>query len=98
MAQSIFTWLDERLGLTEIYDTILDRKVPKVNWWFTLGSASLFLGLLQGITGMLLSVYYVHYDRCPVRMAYSRCAPLGSIFVDPIRIYSHAAGILLRCL
>jgi len=59
MAQSIFTWLDERLGLTEIYNTVLDRKVPKVNWWFTLGSASLFLGLLQGITGMLLSVYYV---------------------------------------
>ena len=59
MAQSIFTWLDERLGLTEIYAPVLDRKVPKVNWWFTLGSASLFLGLLQGITGMLLSVYYV---------------------------------------
>ncbi len=59
MAQSIFTWLDERLGITGIYDTVLDRKVPKVNWWFTLGSASLFLGLLQGITGMLLSVYYV---------------------------------------
>jgi ubiquinol-cytochrome c reductase cytochrome b subunit len=59
MVQSIFTWLDERLDLTGIYNTILDRKVPKVNWWFTLGSASLFLGLLQGITGLLLSVYYV---------------------------------------
>ncbi|MGB2963734.1 MAG: cytochrome b N-terminal domain-containing protein [Anaerolineales bacterium] len=59
MVQSIFTWLDERLDLTGIYNTILDRKVPKVNWWFTLGSASLFLGLLQGITGILLSVYYV---------------------------------------
>lgn len=59
MIQSIFSWLDERLGLTTIYNTVLDRKVPKVNWWFTLGSASLFLGLLQGITGMLLSVYYV---------------------------------------
>jgi ubiquinol-cytochrome c reductase cytochrome b subunit len=59
MVQSIFNWLDERLDLTGIYNTILDRKVPKVNWWFTLGSASLFLGVLQGITGMLLSVYYV---------------------------------------
>ena len=59
MVQSIFNWLDERLDLTGIYNTILDRKVPKVNWWFTLGSASLFLGLLQGITGLLLSVYYV---------------------------------------
>ena len=59
MVQSIVNWLDERLDLTGIYNTILDRKVPKVNWWFTLGSASLFLGLLQGITGLLLSVYYV---------------------------------------
>ncbi len=59
MAQNVFSWLDERLGLKAIYDTVLDRKVPKVNWWFTLGSASLFLGALQGITGILLSVYYV---------------------------------------
>jgi quinol-cytochrome oxidoreductase complex cytochrome b subunit len=54
-----FNWLDERLGLKTIYDTVLDRKVPKVNWWFTLGSASLFLFLLQGITGIMLTVYYV---------------------------------------
>lgn len=59
MSEKIFDWLDERLGLKVLYDTILDRKAPKVNWWFTLGSASLFLGALQGITGMLLSVYYV---------------------------------------
>lgn len=59
MFQTLFTWLDERLGLTSIYNVVLDRKIPKVNWWFTLGSASLFLFLLQGITGMLLTVYYV---------------------------------------
>ena len=59
MFQKTFTWLDERLGLKTIYDTVLDRKVPKVNWWFTLGSASLFLFLLQGFTGMMLTVYYV---------------------------------------
>jgi len=59
MFQKTFTWLDERLGLKTIYDTVLDRKVPKVNWWFTLGSASLFLFLLQGITGIMLTIYYV---------------------------------------
>jgi quinol-cytochrome oxidoreductase complex cytochrome b subunit len=59
MVQKIFAWLDERLGLTTIYNTVLDRKVPKVNWWFTLGSASLFLFVMQGITGILLSIYYV---------------------------------------
>jgi quinol-cytochrome oxidoreductase complex cytochrome b subunit len=59
MFQKTFTWLDERLGLKTIYDTVLDRKVPKVNWWFTLGSASLFLFVLQGITGIMLTVYYI---------------------------------------
>jgi quinol-cytochrome oxidoreductase complex cytochrome b subunit len=59
MVSKVYTWLDERLGVTTIYDTVLDRKVPKVNWWFTLGSGSLFLFLLQGVTGVFLSVYYV---------------------------------------
>jgi quinol-cytochrome oxidoreductase complex cytochrome b subunit len=59
MASKVYAWLDERLGVTTIYDTVLDRKVPKVNWWFTLGSGSLFLFMLQGITGVFLTVYYV---------------------------------------
>jgi quinol-cytochrome oxidoreductase complex cytochrome b subunit len=59
MFTKFFLWLDERLGLTTVYNTVLDRKVPKVNWWFTLGSASLFLALMQGITGILLTTYYV---------------------------------------
>jgi quinol-cytochrome oxidoreductase complex cytochrome b subunit len=59
MGAKIFEWLDERLGIRGIYDAILDRKVPKVNWWFTLGSASLFLCLMQGLTGIFLTMYYV---------------------------------------
>ena len=57
--KKVFPWLDERLGLTTIYNTVLDRKVPKVNWWFTLGSATLFLFFIQAVTGIMLSVYYV---------------------------------------
>lgn len=59
MLKRVFLWLDERLGLTGIYYIVFDRKVPKVNWWFTLGSASIFLFLMQGVTGVFLSVYYV---------------------------------------
>ncbi len=59
MASRLFQWLDARLGLTTIYSVTLDRKVPKVNWFYTLGSASLFLFLLQGVTGIFLAVYYV---------------------------------------
>jgi quinol-cytochrome oxidoreductase complex cytochrome b subunit len=59
MTSKLLNWLDERLGLSEMYDNILDRKVPKVNFWFTLGSLSLFLFVMQGITGVFLMIYYV---------------------------------------
>ena len=59
MTARVIDWLDERLGIVTVWDTIFDRKVPKVNWWFTLGSASLFLFALQGLTGIFLTVYYV---------------------------------------
>ncbi len=59
MTARVVSWLDERLGLISIYSLVFDRKVPKVNWWFTLGSASLFLFIMQGVTGVFLSVYYV---------------------------------------
>ncbi len=51
-------WLDERFGLTAIYKATLDRMVPKVNWWYTLGSATLFVFTMQILTGMFLLVYY----------------------------------------
>jgi quinol-cytochrome oxidoreductase complex cytochrome b subunit len=54
----LYLWLDERLGLNAAYTSLLDRPEPKGNWWNTLGSASLFLFLLQGATGIFLTVYY----------------------------------------
>jgi quinol-cytochrome oxidoreductase complex cytochrome b subunit len=56
--KNLFAWLDERLGLTDLYKVGLDRPEPKGNWWNTLGSASLFLFVLQGLTGIFLTVYY----------------------------------------
>lgn len=56
--KNIFQWLDERLGLNDLYKATLDRPEPKGNWWNTLGSASLFLFLMQGLTGIFLTVYY----------------------------------------
>jgi quinol-cytochrome oxidoreductase complex cytochrome b subunit len=59
MASRLYQWIDDRLGLTTIYNVTLDRKVPKVNWLYTLGSASLFLFVMQAVTGVFLSIYYV---------------------------------------
>ncbi|NIM93012.1 MAG: cytochrome b6 [Anaerolineales bacterium] len=59
MVSRLMSWLDERLGLITAYNVVLDRRVPKVNWWFTLGSATLFVAILQGVTGIFLTNYYV---------------------------------------
>jgi quinol-cytochrome oxidoreductase complex cytochrome b subunit len=58
MAVRLGNWLDERLGWRTVWNEIFLRKVPKVNWLFTLGSATLFLAINQGFTGILLTLYY----------------------------------------
>lgn len=57
--ERLVDWLDERTGLLAIWNTVFERKIPKVNWWYTLGSASLFLALMQVLTGIFLSIYYI---------------------------------------
>jgi len=52
-------WLDERVGWRGVWEAIFLRRIPKVNWLYTLGSASLFLALNQAVTGILLTLYYV---------------------------------------
>jgi len=59
MTARIGAWLDERVGWRKIWETIFLRKVPKVNWFYTLGSATLFVAINQAVTGILLTVYYV---------------------------------------
>lgn len=59
MVSNLLKWLDERIGFSGIWEAIFLRKIPKVNWWYTLGSATLFAGINQAITGILLTIYYV---------------------------------------
>jgi len=59
MSSKLGNWLDERVAWREVWTAIFLRKIPKVNWLFTLGSASLFLATNQIVTGILLTIYYV---------------------------------------
>lgn len=52
-------WLDERTSWKKVWEVIFLRKIPKINWFYTLGSASLFVAINQAITGILLTIYYV---------------------------------------
>jgi len=59
MLVRIGDWLEERIGWRSVWSAIFLRKVPHVNWLYTLGSATLFVALTQAITGILLTLYYV---------------------------------------
>jgi quinol-cytochrome oxidoreductase complex cytochrome b subunit len=59
MTTRIGNWLDERLSWRQVWSAIFLRKIPKVNWLYTLGSASLFVAITQIVTGILLTIYYV---------------------------------------
>ena len=52
-------WLDDRIDLTGIRRTLLDREVPdRLTWWHTLGSAALTVFIVQVVTGIVLATFY----------------------------------------
>ena len=56
---SVVGWLDERTGGSPMARAMLYRKVPKgTNWFYTLGSATMFAFLSQAVTGVFLAMYY----------------------------------------
>jgi quinol-cytochrome oxidoreductase complex cytochrome b subunit len=61
---SAAAWVDERTSLSGVLRWTLFRKVPKgTNWFYSLGSATLFAFLSQAVTGVFLAMYY---DPSPV--------------------------------
>ncbi len=52
-------WVDSRVNATGIFTAMMSRHVPKgTNWFYTLGSATMFIFAMQAITGVFLSMYY----------------------------------------
>jgi ubiquinol-cytochrome c reductase cytochrome b subunit/menaquinol-cytochrome c reductase cytochrome b subunit len=56
---AVVSWLDERTGGGPFLRGFLFRKTPKgTNWFYTLGSATMFAFLSQAVTGVFLAMYY----------------------------------------
>src|SRR6187455_1588948 len=56
---SAVDWVDERTSLSGGLRWVMFRKVPKgTNWFYTLGSATMFAFLSQAVTGVFLAMYY----------------------------------------
>lgn len=59
MGSRLYQWLDSRLKLKSIGHTLLDEPIPGgASWIYVFGSATLFLFLLQAVTGMFLALYF----------------------------------------
>jgi len=59
MSSPVYQWLDSRLRLKPIEKTLLDEPIPGgASWIYVFGSATLFLFVLQAVTGMFLALYY----------------------------------------
>ena len=60
MLSNIYNWLDRRLRLQPLTQTLLDEPIPGgASWVYVFGSATLFVFGLQALTGMFLALYYV---------------------------------------
>ena len=58
-SKDVAGWLDSRTSSSTIYTALLTRHVPKgTNWFYTLGSATMFIFMMQAITGVFLAMYY----------------------------------------
>jgi ubiquinol-cytochrome c reductase cytochrome b subunit len=87
-------WFDERLGTYELSRAFLDRKVPgNINWFHTLGSATLILIGVQFLTGIALSMSYVPSpDHAYASVLYIDETPFGGI---TRAIHRASAGLLV---
>jgi len=53
------SWWDERTGWSSFVNAVFRRQVPAgLSWWYSLGAATLFVFVLQLVTGILLSLNY----------------------------------------
>lgn len=60
MFKNLFAWIDERLKIGVLVDYMSHKEVPRhrASIWYYFGGISLFLFLVQVVTGILLLLYY----------------------------------------
>jgi ubiquinol-cytochrome c reductase cytochrome b subunit len=87
-------WVDERLQITPLLRSFLDRRIPaQVSWAHTLGSATLLFLVVQIATGIVLSLSYVPSpDAAYESVLYIDQTPFGALVRG---IHHWSAGLLV---
>lgn len=90
------TWADERVGWRGIWQYVLHRKIPRTNWAYTLGSATLFAAIIQIVTGMILAIYYVpSTEQAWASVNYIQNEVLFGSFIRGLHHYGASAMVIL---
>jgi quinol-cytochrome oxidoreductase complex cytochrome b subunit len=96
MSTRVGDWLDQRLGWRGVWSALFLRKMPKVNWLYTLGSATLFVAINQIVTGILLTIYYVPSpDQAYDSVQYITTAVPAGWFIRGLHHWGASAMVLL---
>jgi quinol-cytochrome oxidoreductase complex cytochrome b subunit len=99
MSTRIGDWFDERVGWRAAWGAIFLRKIPKVNWLYTLGSATLFVVVNQIVTGILLTIYYVPTpDQAYDSVQYITTQVSAGWFIRGLHHYGASAMVILAVL
>jgi ubiquinol-cytochrome c reductase cytochrome b subunit len=60
MLTRIIDWIDERIKVRAVWETVTNRPIPGgASWFYVLGTTLLFVFVLQMLTGIFLAMYYV---------------------------------------
>jgi ubiquinol-cytochrome c reductase cytochrome b subunit len=96
MASRLYEWLDSRLKLKPVKETLLDEPIPGgASWIYVFGSATLFLFFLQAITGMFLAVYYAPTpDHAYDSIRYIETQVLSGAFVRGLHHWGASAMVI----
>jgi quinol-cytochrome oxidoreductase complex cytochrome b subunit len=96
MTSRVGDWFDERLGWRGVWTAVFLRKIPKVNWAYTLGSATLFTAVNQIVTGILLTIYYVPTpDQAHDTVQYITTQVPGGWFIRGLHHWGASAMVVL---
>ena len=90
-------WFDERAGIKQTISDLLDEPIRGGSRWsYIFGSTLLFLFLLQVITGIFLTLYYVpSSDHAHASVAFIQKAVPGGALLRGLHHYGSSAMVIL---
>ncbi len=93
----LYDWLDERTGIKQITHEMLDEPIRGGSRWsYVFGSVLLFLFVIQVVTGIFLTMYYVpSADHAHASVSYIQKAVPGGWLIRGLHHYAATAMVIV---